>query len=211
MESMSTISQWAAGLAGVVYSPDLQPNLEQYLNTMTMVEGGINNAFSQTPQGVAPFYGCLTSQAQVHPIILFLVAFAGLIFLVTLIYYFMLLTRLSTHFMVTKLRQDSHVDSRPNIRPVPDSTLSWILQAARENALETEHMSTGYREVRRKPVAGLAEEVRAMSHSNAVPSHESELRDWRFEVVDMPAGVARVVRRRGGKVGSSAMTSPQQP
>jgi hypothetical protein len=218
MESMSTIEQWIAGLQGVVYmgsgsvpSADLKPNLEQYLNTMTMVEGGSNNVFSTTPNGDPPYYGCLTSQAEVHPIILLLVGFAGFIFLVTLFNYLLLLAKLSTHFMVTEFRSNSNPDSRANIKPIPDSTLSWILQAARENALDTEHMSTGNRGVRGKPVDGLTEEVRKMSDSRvSVPSHEYELRDWRFEIVDMPAGIARVVRRHGKAV-SSAMSSPQQP
>jgi hypothetical protein len=122
------------------------------------------------------YYGCLTSQAEVHPIILLLVGFAGFIFLVTLIYYFVLLTKLSTHFMGTKFRPDSSAGSRANIKPVPESTLSWILQAARENALETEHTSTGNRDEERKPGGGLAEEVRTMSDSSvSVPSHEYEL------------------------------------
>jgi hypothetical protein len=218
MESMSTIYNWIAGLQGVVYmgsgsapSADLKSNLEQYLNTMTMVEGGSNNVFTTTPNGDPPYYGCLTNQAEVHPIILLLVGFAGFIFLVTLIYYFMLLTKLSTHFVATKFRPNLSAESRANIKPVPDSTLSWILQAARENALETEQISTGNRDVKRKPVGGLSEEVRTVSASSiSIPSHEYELRDWRFEVVDMPAGIARVVRRHGKAV-SSVMSSPQQP
>jgi hypothetical protein len=99
------------------------------------------------------YYGSLTWQAELHPIIFLLVGFAGFIFLVTLIYYFMLLTKLSTHFMVTKFRPNSNADSRANIQPVPDRTLSWILQAATENSLETEHMSTGKRDVKRKLAA----------------------------------------------------------
>jgi hypothetical protein len=117
MESKSTIYYWIAGLQGVVYmgsgsvpSADLKPNLEQYLNTMTMVEGGSNNVFSTTPNGDPPYYGCLTSQAEVHPIILLLVGFAGFIFLVTFIYYCMLLTKLSTHSMVTTFRPNSNVE-----------------------------------------------------------------------------------------------------
>ncbi len=218
METMSTIEQWIAGLQEVVYmgsgsvpSAGLKPNLGQYLNTMTMVEGGSNNVFSTTPNRDPPYYGYLTSQAEVHPIILLLLGFAGLIFLVTLIYYCMLVTKLSTHFVVTKYRPNFNVESKANSRPVPDSTLSWILQAARENALDTEHTSTGNRDVKRKPIGGLEEEVRTISDSSvSVPSHEYELRDWRFEVVDMPAGIARVVRRHEKAV-SSVMGSPQQP
>ena len=47
--------------------------------------------------------------------------------------------------------------------------------------------------------------------SSAVPIKERELRDWRFEVVEMPAGVVRVVRGRGGKADASVMGSLQQP
>ena len=218
MESKSTIEQWIAGLQGVVYmgsqsvpSADLKTNLEQFLNTMIMVEGGNNDVFSTTLNGDTPFYGCLTWQAEVHPIILFLVGFAGFIFLVTLIYYFMLLTKLSALSMVTNFRPNSNLESRANLRPIPDSILSWILQAARENALQTVHMSTGNRDVKRQPVGGQAEEIRTMSDSSvSVPSHENELRDWRFEVVDMPAGIARVIRRHR-EADSSDMGSPQQP
>jgi hypothetical protein len=32
-----------------------------------------------------------------------------------------------------KIRPNSHADSIPNLKPVPDSTVSWVLQVAREN------------------------------------------------------------------------------
>jgi len=48
-----------------------------------------------------------------------------------------------------------------------------------------------------------------MSNSSVVvPSHEYELRDWRFQVVDRPAGIARVVRRHVKAV-SSVISSPE--
>ncbi|KAN0098225.1 hypothetical protein V8E51_013888 [Hyaloscypha variabilis] len=217
MNSYKTLSQWSNGLGGVIYMGDWTaadpsttgPSIEQYLNTLTMVEGGSNGILNAAMVGDMPYYGCLTSQAQIHTIIFFLIAFARFIFLATLIYCFMLLARLSTHFLVSKFRPESHTDSISDIKPVPDSTLSWILQAAREDALETEHMSTGYRNLQINPVSGLAEEARTISNSSVVvPSQEYELRDWRFQVVDGSAGIARVVGRHVKAV-SSVMSSPE--
>jgi hypothetical protein len=58
----------------------------------------------------------------------------------------------------------------PKIKPVPDSTISCILQAARESALETEQISTRYRE------AQIPAMTEASGTAIVVPSKEYELR-----------------------------------
>jgi hypothetical protein len=66
-------------------------------------------------------------------------------------------------------------------------------EAARESALETEHISNAYHGSH-SPVITAASGL-----SISVSSEEHELRNWIFEAVDTPAGFAKAVRRHGNE------------
>jgi hypothetical protein len=186
MKSVTTLNQWVDGLEGILYmgantniSTLAQANLERYLNSMTMVQGGSNTILSSyTVDGDHRYYGCVTEMTTLSAAIIALVVFAGLILLITAAYWFFLLWSLGKHSLFKRIRGDS---SRKNIKPVPDSTLSWILQAAREASMST---GAGYTYGDGSIYLG-------------VPRRETELRGWSFSITDSVNGVARVVRRRG--------------
>jgi len=186
MESVSTLDQWVDGLEGILYmganteiSKYAQGNLEQYLNSLTMVQGGSNSILSNyTVDGDHRFYGCVTEMTTLSAAIIALVVFAGLILLITTAYWFILLGSIGRHALFRRIRADG---SRKNIKPVPDSTLSWILQAAREASM-TNGANYTYGDG---------------SMFLGVPRREEELRGWSFSITDSVNGVARVVRRRG--------------
>ncbi|PMD31984.1 hypothetical protein L207DRAFT_518878 [Hyaloscypha variabilis F] len=186
MKSVTTLNQWVDGLEGILYmgantniSTLAQANLERYLNSMTMVQGGSNTILSSyTVDGDHRYYGCVTEMTTLSAAIIALVVFAGLILLITTAYWFFLLWSLGKHSLFKRIRGDS---SRKNIKPVPDSTLSWILQAAREASMST---GAGYTYGDGSIYLG-------------VPRRETELRGWSFSITDSVNGVARLVRRRG--------------
>jgi len=172
MESFQTLSDWAAGLEGILYEGDgtgasnySQSNLEQYLNTMTMVQGGSNNVFNLPTDN--PVYGCIVNKTKIAIGIYFLVLFLAFIFVITLLYWIILLLVISTHAVVRLAKRKSGLQ---NIKPVPDSVISWMLQAAREN------------------VQG------SNANAEGAPMKEQDLRDWTFTVVDSTQGVARIGR-----------------
>ncbi|CZR55523.1 uncharacterized protein PAC_05411 [Phialocephala subalpina] len=187
MQSISALSDWAPGLEGVLYSGDgtpldlefAKPGLQKYLNGMAMVQGGSNNIISERlSTDNEPFYGCVSLMAKINPAIVAMVIFAGAILIITILYWLYLLAVLGKEALFKKMKGTA---GRKNIKPVPDSTLSWILQAARENAMSTQ---TAYGQEDGTLVG--------------VPRKERDLRDWSFSITDSVAGVARVVRQRGG-------------
>lgn len=185
MESNTTLGLWVDGLEQVLYrgdftnaSPNISQGLEQYLNTMTMVQGGNNYVFNETLPGDLPFYGCLVLKTNISLGVLALVGFAGLILIVTLIYYFSLILRLGRHALPSFLSRSGAGQKNP--KPIPDSVLSWMLQASRENALATQ--------------SGDHDEATCLL---GVPGKEGELRNWNFNLVDAGNGIARMVRTRG--------------
>jgi hypothetical protein len=185
MQSNSTLSQWVTGLEQVLYHGDLTDassnitqSLEQYLNTMTMVQGGNNYVFNETLPSDTPLYGCLVLKTSISAAVLGLVGFAALILIVTLIYYFTLALRLGKYALPSFMsRSDAGMK---NPKPIPDSVMSWMLQASRENAMGGQY---AYGE--------------QSEYLLGVPKKEGELRNWTFNVVDAGNGVARVVRTRG--------------
>jgi len=172
MESVTALSDWASGLEGILYEGEgtgasnySQSNLEQYLNTMTMVQGGSNNVFNLPTDN--PVYGCIVNKTKIAIGIYFLVLFLAFIFVITLLYWIILLLVISTHAVVRLAKRKSGLQ---NIKPVPDSVISWMLQAAREN------------------VQG------SNANAEGAPMKEQDLRDWTFTVVDSTQGVARIGR-----------------
>ncbi|KAE9362942.1 hypothetical protein N431DRAFT_489904 [Stipitochalara longipes BDJ] len=186
MKSVTTLDQWVDGLEGILYmgantdiSTYAQGNLERYLNSMTMVQGGSNTILSNyTVDGDHRYYGCVSEMTTLSAGIIALVVFAGLILLITTVYWLILLGFVGKHALFKKIRGDK---SRKNIKPVPDSTLSWILQAAREASM-TNGANYAYGDG---------------TMFLGVPRGEEELRGWSFSITDSVNGVARVVRRRG--------------
>jgi hypothetical protein len=186
MWSVTALEQWAPGLEGILYtgagtpiSNYSQGNLEQYLNSMTMVQGGSNTILTKdTFDGDHRYYGCVREMATLNPAIIALAIFAGLIFLITFGYWIYLLSIVGKHALFKKIKGDR---SRKNIKPVPDSTLSWVLQAAREASMPG---GTNY---------GYGDGAMLLG----VPKREQELRGWSFSITDNVNGVARMVRRRG--------------
>jgi hypothetical protein len=172
MESFTALSDWAAGLEGILYEGDgtgasdySQSNLEQYLNTMTMVQGGSNSVLNPPTDNLV--YGCIVNKTKIATGIYFLVLFLAFIFVITLLYWILLLLVISTHAVVRLAKRKSGLR---NIKPVPDSVISWMLQAAREN------------------VQG------SNANAEGAPMKEQDLRDWIFTVIDSTQGVARIGR-----------------
>jgi hypothetical protein len=104
--------------------------------------------------------------------------FASAILVITIVYWLVLLGFIGKYALSKKTKGDG---GRKNIKPVPDSTLSWILQAAREAAMSG---GSNY---------GYGDAAMLLG----VPRKEQELRGWSFSITDNVNGVARVVRRRG--------------
>ena len=172
MESFQTLSDWAAGLEGILYEGEgtgasnySQSNLEQYLNTMTMVQGGSNNVFNLPTDN--PVYGCIVNKTKIAIGIYFLVLFLAFIFVITLLYWILLLLVISTHAVVRRAKRKSGLQ---NIKPIPDNVISWMLQAARERAQGSN------------------------ANAEGAPMKEQDLRDWVFTVVDSTQGLARIGR-----------------
>ncbi len=186
MRSVVTLNQWAPGLEGILYmgagtaiSDYAKPNLEQYLNSMTMVQGGSDTILTNyTVDNDHRFYGCVLEKSSLNPAIIALALFAAIILIVTFVYWVVLLGFIGKHALFKKIKGDGR---RKNIKPVPDSTLSWILQAARESAM-TSGNTFG------SPDGSVL---------FGVPKKEQELRGWNFSITDSFNGVARMVRRRG--------------
>jgi hypothetical protein len=185
MHSNTSLSQWVDGLDASLYMGSgtnaktefAALHIAQRLNAMTMVQGASNSVQNTTLPGDQPYYGCLVLETFISPAILGLVGFAGFILLVTIFYYFKLLASLGAHTLPRIFRRKSN--SSRNIKPVPDSILSWMLQASRENAIGGQHR-----------------DIEGMEYLG-VPKKESDLRNWSFGVVDAVHGVARMVRTRG--------------
>jgi hypothetical protein len=175
MESVTALSNWNPGLEGVLYegfgskaSVYAQGRLEQYLNTMTMVQGGGNSVLSLPSDGF--IYGCIKAKAEISLGVVALVIFTAGLLVVTFLYWIILLLIISKHaiFRVAKRKQ-----GLKNIKPVPDSVIGWMLQAAREHAQGSDATAEG------------------------VPKNEKDLRDWDFSIVDRTQGMARLLRARG--------------
>jgi hypothetical protein len=172
MESVTALSDWASGLEGILYEGEgtgasnySQSNLEQYLNTMTMVQGGSNRVLDPPTDNLV--YGCIVNKTKIAIGIYFLVLFLAFIFFFTLLYWIILLLVISTHAVVRLAKRKSGLQ---NIKAVPDSVISWMLQAAREN------------------VQG------SNANTEGAPMKVQDLRDWIFTVVDSTQGVARIGR-----------------
>jgi hypothetical protein len=189
MESYTTLRGWQTGLEAVLYSgagtgidyngASSQQGLEIYLNGLTMVQGGNDSIISEMlSTDNNPYYGCMTSQTSINQAVILMVVLTAVLFLIITAYYLVLL-------LILKFGS-SNAGSK-HIKPIPDSTLSWMLQAARENAIST-GVSTG-------------EDGRLVD----VPRKVTELRSWRFQITDSVVGVARIMRERRG-LSSPAMS-----
>jgi hypothetical protein len=185
MQSLTALDQWAPGLEGILYlgadseiSDSAKPSLERYLNSMTMVQGGSNSVFTNNTIDNDPyFYGCMLDKAIINPTIVALGIFTGLILFITISYWLFLLGTVGKYAVSKRTRRDG---SRKNIKPVPDSTLSWILQAARENLLVGSGQS------------GYIQEIGMLG----IPTSERELTGWSFSITDSVNGIARLTRRQ---------------
>jgi hypothetical protein len=145
-----------------------QSRLEQYLNTMTMVQGGGNSVLSIPTDNF--IYGCIKEKAEISLAIVVLIIFTAFLLVVTFLYWIILLLIIFKHAISRKTKRKLGLK---NIKPVPDSVIGWMLQAARENAQGSDFTAEG------------------------APKTEEELRDWDFKIVDRTQGVARMLRARG--------------
>lgn len=182
MPSNSSLYEWAPGLEAVLYMGD-GTDIDGYagyriasrLNSMTMVQGGSNSIKNPPLDSDYPFYGCVLTNTYISPAILTLIGFAGLCLVIVGVYWITLLLRLGKHALPGFFHS-----SDSSIKPVPDSILSWMLQASRENALGGQ-LTYG-----------------ESLHLAGVPRKERELHNWGFSVVDPGSYIARMVRTRGG-------------
>ncbi|KAG0645099.1 hypothetical protein D0Z07_9072 [Hyphodiscus hymeniophilus] len=180
MQSNDSLAAWKDGLEADLYLGDLSDidynvgqSIAQRLNSMTMVQGGSN--FVDRTSLDYPFFGCIEYVTYISPAILALIGFTGFCLLTVAFYWIILFYRLGRHALPSFLHgEDTHT-----IKPVPDSILSWMLQASRENALGAQ-MAYGEN-------AALA----------GVPRKERELHNWAFSVAEPGSHVARMVRIHG--------------
>jgi hypothetical protein len=144
--------------------------LEQYLNTMTMVQGGSNNVLNFATDNFE--YGCIVAKTSIPMGVFALVIFTAFLLIITFLYWIVLLLIISFHAMsrVKKRRLGLGIK---NIKPVPDSVIGWMLQAARESIQGSD------------------------ANAESAPKKEDELKDWSFTIVNSSQGVARLVRARG--------------
>ena len=174
-ESVTALADWVLGLEGVLYegygskaSTYAESRLEQYLNTMTMVQGGGNSVLSIHTDGF--IYGCIKAKAEISLAIVVLIIFTAFLLVVTFLYWIILLLIIFKHAISRKTKRKLGLK---NISPVPDSIIGWMLQAAREHAQGSDFTAEG------------------------APKTEEDLRDWDFKIVDRTQGVARMLRARG--------------
>ena len=180
--SNTTLYDWSSSLETILYmgdgtnidnDPDLRIAL--LLNALTMVQGGSNSILKPPLDTDYPGYGCVVTLTKVSPVILALIAFTGFCLLTVTLYWIVLLCRLGRHAMPSFL----HGENTHSIKPVPDSILSWMLQASRENALGSQ--------------ATYGEAVGLVG----IPKKERELHHWGFSIVEPGSHVARMVRTHG--------------
>lgn len=177
MESVTALSRWAAGLDSILYqgagtdaATNAAQQLEQYLNTMTMVQGGSNSMLSFPTDNFE--YGCIKDKTSIALGVVVLVIFTAFVFVITFLYWIILLLIISKHAISRMAKRRSGLGIK-NIKPVPDSVISWMLQAARENIQSSD------------------------TNAGSAPKKEGELRNWSFTIVDGAQGVARMVQTRG--------------
>jgi len=178
MESATALFQWADGLDRILYTgantkarTDAAQQLEQYLNTMTMVQGGSNSVLSLP--SIHDFeYGCMKDKTSIALGVFVLVIFTAFILVLTFLYWIILLLIISIHAMSRVKKRRSGLGIK-NIKPVPDDIIGWMLQAARENVQSSD------------------------ANADSAPKKRKDLRDWCFTIVDSSQGVARMVRTRG--------------
>lgn len=190
MQSNASLQQWADGLEADLYLGDQQDiesvgvgqSIAQRLNSMTMVQGGSNLVNSSALgsdlswDGDFAWYGCVVNATYISSVIMALVGFTGFCLLTVTFYWITLLFRLGRHALPSFLGGDP---ASRSIKPVPDSILSWMLQASRENALGSQ------------PAYGDS------MHLAGVPRKERELHNWGFSVVELGSRTARMVRTHG--------------
>jgi hypothetical protein len=186
MDAPEAVSEWGPQLERAIYlgafsnaTEDAGLQIAALLNSMTMVQGGNNDVFSYYDNEEFSGYGCMLIKTTVSPGVFILVGFAGLILAITTFYWLYLVIRLGKHALPSFFhRNQTGVRS---LKPVPDSILSWMLQASRENAL----------------AGGPSSEVYEGAYLLGVPRKERELQGWSFTVTDAENGVARMVRTSG--------------
>ena len=137
---------------------------------MRMVQGGGNSVQSLPSDNI--LYECMKDKTKTSLRIVALVIFTVFILIVIFLYWAVLLLIASKHALFRVAKRNHRLK---NIKSVPDSkiTISWMLQAAREQA-----QGSG-------------------SRSEGISKQEEDLRDWDFIIVDPTQGVTRMVRGWG--------------
>lgn len=175
MDPNQTLFDWIYNVKASIYDGEntgpvnnTADMLAQTLNSLTMVEGGDNNLYSTVRAGDST-YGCLISRTYMNPFVVILASLVGFILLSMTFYWILLLVRLSMqgiNVLPTFIRSTGNI----TLKPIPDGILSWMLQATRES-------SFGHQQITHPGSA---------MNLDLVPSHETSLMDWKFEVVEDP-------------------------
>jgi hypothetical protein len=143
IDSSWTLNDWLQGFQGGCYdgygtpaNADAGTFIEQYLNTMMMVEAGLNNLLQQPSNGSDPTQGCLITETDIPLAIFVLVGFAGFLVLIILVYWLVLLMILAHHQYWGKNK--NMAERMPGY--IPSGLTSWMLQAARESATHEDNV-----------------------------------------------------------------------
>lgn len=132
-----TLHDWLQGFQGGCYdgsgtpaNPNVQVFMEQYLNTMLMVEAGANNFLQAPASGSDSTQGCLATETNIPTSIWVLVGLVGIIDLALFTAWMGLLATLA---IASKRRETG----KELIACVPCSESTWILEAARQSAMRS--------------------------------------------------------------------------
>jgi hypothetical protein len=152
------LQDWAQGLQGGCYEGSgtpMQANatifIEQFLNSMLMVQAGNDNLLNH-PTGDSETQGCLITVTNLPTVILVLIALVGVLFVILLVYWVVLLLIILWYGL--RRRREAGYDPTL-LECVPSGLTSWILHAARENA---------------------------MARRTVLPREAKQLKDWRFQI-----------------------------
>jgi hypothetical protein len=136
-----------------------------------MVQGGSNSVLN-TPIDGDFEYGCMVSKTKVASGVFFLIIFTAFVLAMTTFYWIALLLIMSKHALSRVAKRKTGVAVK-SVTAVPDTALSWMLQAARESIQGSD------------------------ANAEGVPEKEGELRGWSYTLVDRNQGIAKLVRAGG--------------